>query len=71
MVDETTIAAKEISIATQQQRSASEQVVGAMGHVSDAARQYAVGSQQSAAAAAQLTELASDLRTSIARFHAA
>ncbi len=69
MVDETTIAAKEISIATQQQRSASEQVVGAMTHVSDAARQYAVGSQQSAAAAAQLTELAGDLRTSIALFH--
>jgi methyl-accepting chemotaxis protein len=71
MVDETTIAAKEISIATQQQRSASEQVVGAMTHVSDAARQYAVGSQQSAAAAAQLTELASDLRGSIARFQTA
>jgi methyl-accepting chemotaxis protein len=70
MVDETTIAAKEISIATQQQRSASEQVVGAMTHVSDAARQYAVGSQQSAAAAAQLTELAGGLRASIARFQA-
>ncbi|HUR13964.1 MAG TPA: methyl-accepting chemotaxis protein [Mycobacteriales bacterium] len=71
MVDETTIAAKEISIATQQQRSASEQVVGAMTHVSDAARQYAVGSQQSAAAAAELTELAADLRASIARFQSA
>ena len=41
-----------------------------MTHVSDAARQYAVGSQQSAAAAAQLTELAGGLRASIARFQA-
>ena len=41
MVDETTTAAKEISIATQQQRSASDQVVAAMNQVSDVSRQYA------------------------------
>jgi methyl-accepting chemotaxis protein len=68
MVDETTIAAKEISIATQQQRSASDQVVGAMNQVSDTARSYAAGSRQSAAAAAQLNVLASELRASIAQF---
>ena len=68
MVDETTIAAKEISIATQQQRSASEQVVGAMTQVSDVAREYATGSRQSAAAAAQLNVLAAELRSSIAQF---
>jgi methyl-accepting chemotaxis protein len=68
MVDETTTAAKEISIATQQQRSASDQVVAAMTQVSDVSRQYAVGSRQSAAAAAQLNELAADLRGSIAQF---
>ena len=68
MVDETTIAAKEISIATQQQRSASDQVVGAMNQVSDTARSYATGSRQSAAAAAQLNVLASELRASIAQF---
>jgi methyl-accepting chemotaxis protein len=71
MVDETTTAAKEISIATQQQRSASDQVVGAMTQVSEVARQYAVGSQESAVAAAQLNELAAGLRASIAQFHAA
>jgi methyl-accepting chemotaxis protein len=69
MVDETTTAAKEISIATQQQRSASDQVVAAMTQVSDVSRQYAVGSRQSAAAAAQLNELAAELRSSIAQFH--
>ncbi|MBV9872634.1 MAG: methyl-accepting chemotaxis protein, partial [Frankiaceae bacterium] len=51
MVDETTTAAKEISVATQQQRSASDQVVAAMTQVSDVSKQYAVGSKQSAAAA--------------------
>ncbi|HEU4675485.1 MAG TPA: methyl-accepting chemotaxis protein, partial [Motilibacteraceae bacterium] len=68
MVDETTTAAKEISIATQQQRSASDQVVSAMTAVSDVSRQYAVGSKQSAAAAAQLNTLAAELRASIEQF---
>ncbi len=68
MVDETTTASREISIATSQQRSASEQVVAAMTQVSDVSRQYAVGSKQSAAAAAQLTALAAELRAGIAQF---
>ena len=71
MVDETTTAAKEISIATQQQRSASDQVVAAMTQVSDVARQYAIGSDQSAAAAAQLNVLATELKDSIAAFRVA
>ena len=68
MVDETTTAAKEISIATQQQRSASDQVVAAMNQVSDVSRQYAVGSKQAAAAAAELNQLAASLRGSISAF---
>ncbi len=71
MVDETTTAAKEISVATQQQRSASDQVVAAMTQVSDVSRQYAVGSKQSAAAASQLNTLAAELRASIAQFKVA
>jgi methyl-accepting chemotaxis protein len=71
MVDETTTAAAEISVATQQQRSASDQVVAAMTQVADVSRQYAVGSKQSAAAAAQLNTLASELRASIAQFRTA
>jgi methyl-accepting chemotaxis protein len=71
MVDETTTAAKEISIATQQQRSASDQVVAAMTQVSDVSRQYAVGSKQSAVAAAQLHALSDELRESISRFRVA
>ena len=62
MVDETTTAAQEISIATQQQRSASDQVVAAMTQVSDVSRQYAVGSKQTARPPPQLTSLAAELR---------
>jgi methyl-accepting chemotaxis protein len=40
-----------------------------MTQVADVSRQYAVGSKQSAAAAAQLNNLAADLRGSIARFN--
>jgi methyl-accepting chemotaxis protein len=68
MVDETTTAAQEISIATQQQRSASEQVVAAMSQVADSARQYAVGSKDTEASAAQLTALSDQLRAEISQF---
>jgi methyl-accepting chemotaxis protein len=68
MVTETTQAAREISIATQQQRSASDQVVSAMTQVADVSRQYAIGSRQTAASASQLNALADDLSGSIARF---
>jgi methyl-accepting chemotaxis protein len=71
MVDETTTAAKEISIATQQQRSASDQVVSAMTQVSDVSQQYAVGSKQAATAATELSVLAAELRASIAQFKVA
>jgi methyl-accepting chemotaxis protein len=71
MVDETTTAAKEISIATQQQRSASDQVVSAMTQVSGVSQQYAVGSKQAATAAGELNALADELRASIAQFKVA
>jgi methyl-accepting chemotaxis protein len=71
MVDETTVAAREISLATQQQRSASDHVVAAMNQVSDASRQYADGSRMGAASAAQLGALADELGTAISRFRTA
>jgi len=42
-----------------------------MTQVSDVSRQYAVGSKQAAASAAQLNGLAAQLRDSIAAFHTA
>ena len=71
MVDETTTAAEEISVATGQQRAASQQVVSAMTQVSDVSRRYAAGSRDAASAAAELNVLAADLRSSIAQFKTA
>ena len=68
LVDEATGAAEEISIATQQQRSASDQVVVAMTQVSDVSRQASTGAEAGVAAAAQLEALAAGLGDSIAQF---
>ena len=68
MVDEATGAAEEISIATAQQRSASEQVVTAMGQVSEVSRQASIGAEAGVAAAAELDTLAAGLGQTIARF---
>ena len=68
MVDETTVASREISIATQQQRSASDQVVTAMAQVSDVSRQYAAGSQQAADSADELAGLAGRMTRSVSAF---
>ena len=67
-VDETTAAAREISIATQQQRSASDQVVVAMTQVSEVARKVADGSNKGAGAASGLATLAGEMQESIASF---
>ena len=68
VVAENTTAANEISIATQQQKSASEQVVVAMTNISEASKQQANGARQTAAATEQLNRAAAELREAIARF---
>ena len=67
VVAENTSAANEISIATQQQKSASEQVVVAMTNIAEASKQQASGARQTAAATEQLNR-AAELREAIARF---
>ncbi len=59
-IEQTTIAAKEISAATQQQRSATEQVVKAMHEVASVAQQTASASRQVAGAAEQLSGIAKE-----------
>jgi len=59
-VEQTTIAAKEISAATQQQRTATEQVVKAMHEVASVAQQTATASRQVAGAAEQLSGIAKE-----------
>ncbi len=60
MIEQTTVAAKEISAATQQQRSATDQVVKAMREVASVAQQTAAGSKQVAASAEQLSAIAAE-----------
>ena len=67
-VDETTTVSHEISVATEQQRSASAQVVIAMTGVSQASRQMAAGAAQAAAASEELADVATRMRASIATF---
>ena len=68
VADETTTAAREISNASHQQRTASAEVASAMGAVVGVSEQTATGSRDAAHAAASLTSLADDLRESISRF---
>lgn len=58
MIEQTTVAAKEISAATQQQKSATDQVVKAMREVAAVAQQTAAGGRQVAASAEQLSAIA-------------
>src|SRR6478735_9163406 len=67
-VDETTTVSHEISVATEQQRSASAQVVIAMTGVSQASRQMSAGASQAAAASEELADVANRMRESISTF---
>jgi len=59
-IEQTTVAAKEISGATQQQKSATEQVVKAMREVAAVAQQTAAGSKQVATSAEALSAIATE-----------
>ena len=60
MIEQTTVAAKEISGATQQQKSATDQVVKAMREVAAVAQQTAAGGRQVASSAEQLSSMAKE-----------
>ncbi|MBF0521423.1 MAG: methyl-accepting chemotaxis protein [Candidatus Omnitrophica bacterium] len=68
MVRDTASAAKEISVATQQQRTASEQTVQAMQEINSVTKQFAASTKQAAASAENLNELANRLKTAIKEF---
>ncbi|MEW6324265.1 MAG: methyl-accepting chemotaxis protein [Nitrospirota bacterium] len=68
MVGETVQVIKEISIGTQQQKTASDQVVQAMENINDVTRQFVASTKQMAASATQLNQLAGDLKTAIGGF---
>ncbi len=66
MIEETAKSAKEISIATQQQKFASEQVVQAMREIDSVTKQFVASTRQAAASAAQLSSLSEELKNAIA-----
>ncbi|HEY3452829.1 MAG TPA: methyl-accepting chemotaxis protein [Myxococcales bacterium] len=68
-VQETSDAARVINLATQQQRTATEQVVASMGEIEEVTRQTTQASKQATGASTELTQLASRLAELIKRFH--
>ncbi len=69
-IQETSDAARVIHLATQQQRTATEQVVQSMSEIEEVTRQAQSGSRQATGAAAELTKLAERLAELIRRFKA-
>jgi methyl-accepting chemotaxis protein len=64
----TSDAARVIHLATQQQRSATEQVVQSMGEIESVTREAQAGSRQATGAAAELARLAERLAAMVQRF---
>ena len=67
-VDRTAQAAKQISVATQQQRTASDQIVASMRELADVIKQTAAGMKQSSLAAGELNQLAVELKERVSAF---
>ncbi len=65
---ETSDAARVINLATQQQRTATEQVVQSMSEIEEVTRQAQTGSRQATGAATELTKLAERLADLVERF---
>jgi methyl-accepting chemotaxis protein len=68
MVDRTTTAIRQITLATQQQQSASEQIVQTMREVAVVTSDAAAGMKQSAASVGELNLLADQFKTRIKEF---
>jgi PAS domain S-box-containing protein len=68
MIEETAKSAKEISIATQQQKFASDQVVQAMREIDSVTKQFVSSTRQATASAAQLSTLSEELKNAISDF---
>jgi methyl-accepting chemotaxis protein len=67
-IQETSDAARVIHLATQQQRTATEQVVQSMAEIEEVTRQAQTGSRQATGAAAELSKIADRLAELVKRF---
>lgn len=68
MVEHTAESAKQIRISTQQQQTASEQVVQTIREIADVSKQSAASSQQTMSSASELAQLATELKQAIGQF---
>ena len=68
MIEETAKSAKEISVATQQQKFASDQVVQAMREIDSVTKQFVSSTRQATDSAAQLNTLSEELKSAISDF---
>jgi methyl-accepting chemotaxis protein len=65
IIEKTAKTAKEISIATQQQKFASDQVVQAMREIDSVTKQFVSSTRQAADSAGQLSRLSEELKNTI------
>jgi methyl-accepting chemotaxis protein len=68
MIQETAKSAKEISLATQQQKLASAQVVQAMRNIDNVTKQFVSSTKQTASSVSQLDKLSQELKATIGEF---
>jgi methyl-accepting chemotaxis protein len=68
MAEQTAESARQISVATNQQKEASEQVVNTMREISKVAQQTATASKNSISSASDLSRLAEELRSRVSQF---
>ena len=66
-VDRTVIVIKDISLATNQQKTAADQVVQALRNIDEVTRQFVVSTQGSADAAAQIDRLAQEIQKMVSK----
>ncbi|OQY26886.1 MAG: hypothetical protein B6244_12280 [Candidatus Cloacimonetes bacterium 4572_55] len=64
----TTVSAKEISLATQQQRTASEQIVSSLKEINDGTKHFVITANQTSLIASDLTNLSEELQQLTNRF---
>ena len=68
MAERTTDSARQVSLATEQQRSANEQVVASMRELSDVAKQMATAARETTRSANSLNQMAERLKALISKF---
>jgi methyl-accepting chemotaxis protein len=68
MAEQTAESARQISVATNQQKEASEQVVNTMREISKVAQQTAAGSKNTISSASDLNRLADELKSRVSEF---